>query len=76
MGCSGPKLSNAWLIVALFLASGGGSSVPAIAQKQAVRHNAIAVSTHQFALQREGDNFFLQRLPLASRLAGAAARNR
>lgn len=66
MRCHGPKLTNACPVVALVLVAGGGS-VPAMAQQKAVRHSKIVVSTHQFALQREGDNFFLQRLPLASK---------
>ena len=67
MRCSGPKLNNAWPAVILFLVFAGGSKVPAIGQQKVVKHNAIAVATRQFALQRESDNFFLQRLPLASK---------
>ena len=67
MRCIGPKLTHAWPAVGLFLILAGSSSVPAIAQQKGATHKAIAVSTHQFALQQEGDNFFLQPLPLASK---------
>ena len=56
-----------WPTLALFLAFAGCSGAPSFAQQDAVKHRAIAVSTHHFTLQREGDNFFLQPLPLAAK---------
>jgi len=52
------------LALSLFLV---GSRAPSFAQQGVAKDHAIAVSTHQFILQREGDKFFLQPLQLASK---------
>jgi len=68
MRCSGSKLPNTcWQTLQLFLIFAGCSSSLSLAQQSVVGHRAIAVSTHQFTLQSEGDNFFLQPLPLAAK---------
>src|SRR5579864_4491958 len=49
-----------WPTLALFLVSCSSS----FAQQEVAKDHAIPVSTRQFTLRREGDNFFLQPLPL------------
>jgi hypothetical protein len=67
MRYSGFGLTHAcWPTLALSLVF-AGSSTPSFAQQDIAKDHAIAVSTHQFTLQREGDNFFLQPLPLAAK---------
>jgi len=56
-----------WPTLALFLVFAGSISAPSFAQQHIAKDHAIAVSTHRFTLQREGDNFFLQPLPLAAK---------
>jgi hypothetical protein len=64
----GSGLTHAsWPTLALFLVVCGTSSVPSFSQQDVAKDHAIAVSTHQFTLQREGGNFFLQPLPLAAK---------
>jgi hypothetical protein len=69
MRYSGSGVTHAcWPTLALFLVfAGSSSSAPSFAQHDIAKDHAIAVSTHQFTLQREGDNFFLQPLPLAAK---------
>jgi hypothetical protein len=59
--------NGCWPTLALFLVFAGTSSAPSLAQQDVAKDHAIAVSIHQFTLQREGDNFFLQPLPLAAK---------
>lgn len=67
MRYSGSGLTQAcWPTLAFFFVLAGGSA-PSFAQQVTAKDHAIAVSTHQFTLQREGDNFFLQPLPLAAK---------
>jgi len=67
MRYSGSGLTHAgWPTLALFLVFAGSNSARSFAQRDIAKDHAIPVSTHQYTLQREGDNFFLQPLPLAA----------
>ena len=55
------------LILILFLMVVGGSGSLCFCQQRVVKRHAIAVSTQEFTLQRNGYNFSLQRLPLAAK---------
>jgi len=65
---SGSGLTHfCWPALALFLVLVCSSSAPSFAQQDVAKDHAIPVSTRQFALQKEGNNFFLQPLPLAAK---------
>ena len=55
------------LIFILFLIVVGGSGSVCFGQQRVVQRHAMAVSTQEFTLQRNGHNFSLQRLPLAAK---------
>ena len=57
---SSERTNPRWPTLALFLVCAATLS---LAQKNPVKPKPIPVSTHKFALQKEGDSFFLQPLP-------------
>lgn len=68
MRCSDfAPVNTCWIALALFLIIGDGSSSLCFSQQPVVKRHGIAVSTHQFTLESDGHDFFLQRLPLAAK---------
>ena len=64
--------TTCWCSLSLFLIFAACISTLSPAQQTPVKPNAIPVSTHKFALQKEGDSFFLQPLPSTPQHPGIA----